>query len=199
MGRNELSNERANREERIAFRPLAEGDLPNLACWLADPDVATWWRQADLSPEAMIGQYLPAIEGSEPTRCFIIVIDGRDAGMIQAYFIADHPDYARQIGMPLGSLATDLFIGESTLRGQGWARPLLRAFLRRIVFGEMGAKLAVIAPEAANRRGIHVYERAGFRWLKTVRIKDENPLESGVEYVMVQTPEEFVAADHAGR
>ncbi len=188
-----------DREERVVFRPLAEGDLPRLARWLADPEVATWWRQAELSLEAMIGQYLPAIEGSDPTRCFVIVIDGLDAGMIQTYFIADHPAYARQIGMPLGSVATDLLIGETALRGQGWAMPLLRAFLRRIVFGEMCAKLAVIAPEPANRRGVHVYERAGFRWLKTVRIEDENPLESGLEYVMVQTPEEFVAGDHAGR
>ena len=189
----------ANREARIAFRPLAETDLPNLQRWLSDAEVAEWWKVADLSLEAVTAKYMPRIDGSDPTRAFVIVIDGVDAGMIQAYFIADHRDYARQIGMPLGSVGTDLFLGEPAIRGKGWAVPLLRAFHRRIVFGEMDATLAVIAPAPRNTRAIRVYERSGFRGLKTVWIDDENPLESGDEYVMVMTPEEFRAGDHVAR
>lgn len=158
-----------------------------------------WWKEADLSFEAVSARYMPLIDGSDAMRGFTIIIDGVAAGMIQAYVIADHRGYARQIGMPLGSVGTDLFIGDPSTRGQGWAVPLLRAFHRRIVFGEMAAKLAVIAPSPRNTRAIRVYERAGFRGLKTVWIDDENPLESGDEYVMVMTPEEFRAGDHVVR
>ncbi len=184
----------------VVFRPLASHDLPLIQAWLADPEVAAWWREADLSLEAIIGKYQPIIDGFEPTRAFIIVIEGRDAGFIQAYRIDDHPDYARQIDLPTGSVATDLYIGESSLRGKGWGAPMLRAFLAEIVFGEFGATLAVIAPEPANHRAIHVYEQTGFRWLKTVSIVDEdNPLDSGDEYVMVMPTDSFERAQRDTR
>lgn len=170
----------------VAFRPIASHDLPLIGAWLADPEVAAWWREADLSLEALIGKYQPLIDGTEPVLAFIILIDGHDAGFIQAYRIEDHPSYAAQIDLPPGSVATDLFIGEPALRGKGWGVPVLRAFLERVVFGQLHASLAVIAPEPANLRAIHIYERTGFRWLKTVPIVDEhNPLDSGDEYVMV--------------
>ena len=163
-----------------------------MKAWLADPEVAAWWREADLSLEAIIGKYQPLIDGAEPTQAFVIVIEDRDAGFIQAYRIEDHPDYARQIDLPAGSVATDLFIGEPSLRGKGLGVPVLHAFLTNIVFGEFHASLAVIAPEPANHRAIRVYERTGFRWLKTVSIVDEdNPLDSGDEYVMVMPADSF--------
>lgn len=68
---------------------------------------------------------------------------------------------------------------------------MLRAFHQRIVFGEMEAKLAVIAPSPGNARAIHVYEGAGFRWLKTVAIVDEAPGNTVDEYVMTMTSAGF--------
>jgi len=38
-----------NPEGRIAFRPLDGADLPDMQRWLADPDVAIWWREYDLT------------------------------------------------------------------------------------------------------------------------------------------------------
>lgn len=173
------------REFPITFRPCSQSDLPLLQHWLADPDVARWWREADLGLEALATRYGPMIDGEEPTRGFIFAFAGVDAGFIQAYRIADHHAYARQVEVDPGAVGIDLFIGESTLRGKGWAVPLLAAFLRQVVFGEMDAPVAVIAPEPTNSRAIHVYERTGFHWLKTVHVVDEdNPLDSGDEYVM---------------
>lgn len=184
----------------VAFRPLVSHDLPQMRSWLADPEVAAWWREADLSLEALIGKYQPLIDGTEPTRAFIILIEGRDAGYIQSYRIEDHPDYARQIDLPIGSVATDLFIGEASLRGKGWGVCVLHAFLAEIVFGEYDAALAVIAPEPTNLRAIRAYERTGFRWLKTVAIVDEdNPLDSGDEYVMVMPAAAFEIAQRGDR
>lgn len=174
-----------DREARILFRPLSMDDIPQMLTWLADPDVSPWYSEGELTIANLAETYRGPIEGTEPTGCFIIVIDGVEAGMIQAYVIDDHPEYARQLEMPARAVGTDVFLGERSLRGKGWGAPVLRAFHRRIVFGEMQASLAVIAPSPDNARAIHVYERAGFRWLKTVAIVDERPENTGDEYVMV--------------
>jgi aminoglycoside 6'-N-acetyltransferase len=184
----------------VAFRPLTSHDLPLIRSWLADPEVAAWWRESDLSLEAIIGKYQPLIDGTERVLAYIFLIQGISAGFIQAYRIEDHPTYARQIELPPGSVATDLFLGESSLRGKGWGGVILREFLAEIVFGELGAAVAVIAPEPTNARAIHVYEQAGFRWLKTVSIVDgDNPLDSGDEYVMVMPAAAFESAHRDAR
>jgi aminoglycoside 6'-N-acetyltransferase len=156
-------------ESPIRFRPLALSDLPNIQRWLSDPDVAAWWREADLSLEAMIGKYAPIIDGSDPVTAFVIVIEGQDIGYIQAYVLRDHPAYLRQVDVDPDAVGIDLFIGEAEFRGRGWGSPIVREFLDRIVFGDMAAGLAMIAPEPANARAIRVYERVGFIWLKRCR------------------------------
>ena len=176
-----------NPEGRIAFRPLDGADLPDMQRWLADPDVAIWWREYDLSLDALVGKYQPMIDGAEPVRGFVIVIDGQPVGFIQAYRIGDHPDYQRQLAVDPEAVATDLFIGDAAWRDRGWGTAVLRAFLNRVVFGEMGTGLAVIAPEPANARAIRVYERVGFRWGKTVPVVDEDdPAKTNEEYVMLR-------------
>ena len=184
-------NQGIEREARIRFRPLSLEDMPRMLVWLSDPDVSPWYSEGALTIENLTARHRGPVEGTEPTRPFIIVIDGTDAGYIQAYVIDDHPDYARQILLTTGAVGTDLFLGDPAFRGRGWGVPVLRAFLRRIVFGEMGATLAVIAPFPGNARAIHVYEGAGFRWLKTVAIVDEAPGNTGDEYVMTMTAAEL--------
>jgi RimJ/RimL family protein N-acetyltransferase len=180
------------REARIRFRPLSLEDMPRMLAWLSDSDVSPWYGEGALTIENITAKYRGPVQGTEPTRSFIVTIDGTDAGYIQAYVIDDHPEYARQIELPASAVGTDLFLGEPAVRGQGWGVPVLRAFHRRIVFGEMGATLAVIAPSPDNARAIHVYEGAGFRWLKTVPILDEEPQNTGDEYVMTMTADGFL-------
>lgn len=175
----------------IAFRPLAETDLPTMKRWLEDPDVSPWYEEDSTELDALRTSYLPMITGEEPTRGYIIGIDGRDAGYIQCYVIDDHPDYARQIRVDPGAVGIDILLGEPWARGRGYGTAALRALLREVVFGEMGAEVAIIAPSPDNARAIRSYERAGFTWIKTVPIVDESPANTGNEYVMRQTREDF--------
>jgi aminoglycoside 6'-N-acetyltransferase len=171
----------------IAFRPLNFTDLPNITRWLNDPDVAPWYGEGDPTLEQLTTKYTPLIDGTEPTRGFIIVIDDRDAGYIQGYRIADHPEYARQIEVEPGAVGIDLFIGEAEYRNRGYGSAVLQAFLGNIVFGTMTAPVAIIAPEPGNLRAIRSYAKAGFRWIKTVYIHDpDEPDNTGDEYVMIQ-------------
>lgn len=175
-----------NTEERIRFRPLEGADLLDIQRWLTDVDVATWWREVNLEMDALTAKYQPRIDGAEPVQGFMIVIDGESIGYIQAYRIGDYPDYQQQLDITPCAVATDLFIGEETWRNRGWGTAILRAFLDRVVFGEMGAEIALIAPEPANVRAIRVYERVGFRWMKTVPVKDDDdPIRTNEEYIML--------------
>jgi aminoglycoside 6'-N-acetyltransferase len=80
----------------VAFRPLAAGDLPLLARWLAEPHVERFYREPSDLPSVR-QRYLPAIRGDDPTDLFMIVFaiggSARDIGMIQRYRIADHPEW----------------------------------------------------------------------------------------------------------
>jgi len=183
---------------RIAFRPLIDGDPRQLARWLADPDVAPWYGEGEPTLVNIQAHYAAIIGGTDTTRGFITQVDGQDIGYIQCYWLADEPDYARQLALPppfdAETTGTDLFIGDPAFRNRGWGVPILVAFHQRIIFGTMGARAAIIAPEPGNLRAVKVYERAGFRPLKTVSVVDENhPENTGEEYVMVQTREAFLA------
>ena len=177
----------------ITFRPLAGTDIPTLKRWLEDPDVAPWYEEDSTELGALRASYLPIITGAEPTRGYIIRIDGRDAGYIQCYVIDDHPDYARQIAVDPGAVGIDLFLGEPWARDRGHGSLAIRELLREVVFGEMDADVAIIAPAPDNARAIRAYERAGFIWVKTVPIVDESPANTGDEYVMRLTRQAFLS------
>lgn len=173
------------RIHRIVFRPLTRDDLPALLRWLSDPDVAPWYGEGALTIANLNAKYGPKIDGSEPTQGFIIVIDEQDAGYIQGYLITDHPDSARQLDVAPDAAGVDLFLGAAAFRNAGWGAPVLRAFLRQIVFGRLNATWCVIGPSPANHRAIRAYEKAGFRYLKTVHITGDDE----GEYLMTITPE----------
>ena len=45
-----------------------------------------------------MAHYLPAIEGTDPTDHYLVLLDGRPVGMLQTYLVADYPAYAELIG-----------------------------------------------------------------------------------------------------
>jgi aminoglycoside 6'-N-acetyltransferase len=178
----------------VTFRPLAETDLPDMKRWLEDPDVAAWYREDSTVIEALCEQYRGMFAGEDPTRGFVMRIDDLDAGYIQCYVIDDEPDYARQVRVDAGAVGIDLFIGEPAARNRGYGTVVLRAFLSQVVFGQMGADVAIIAPEPENRRAVRSYEKVGFIGQKTVFVVDgESPANTGHEYVMRLTREAFEA------
>ena len=179
----------------VTFRALAGADIVQMKRWLEDPDVAPWYQEGSTDLDALRASYASIIRGDDPTRGFIIQADGRDIGYIQCYVIDDEPDYARQVRVDPGAVGIDLFIGEPDARNRGLGTVAIRAFLVRIVFGEMGAEVAIIAPEPGNARAIRAYEKVGFTWQKTVHVVDEEPHNTGDEYVMRLTR----AAFRAGR
>jgi aminoglycoside 6'-N-acetyltransferase len=171
---------------RFGFRPLVEDDLPLMHRWLHAPHVHEWWSEGQPSPayEDVVAKYSPRLNAEDPTDCYVMLADGQPIGFIQVYMIADHPEYAAQVGVEPDAAGVDLFIGEAAYVHRGLGSPILRAFLREIVFGIMGAGRCIIGPDERNTIAIRSYAKAGFRYLKTVQIPDED----APEYLMCITP-----------
>ncbi len=159
---------------RIGFRRMVMDDLPVMHRWLQTPHVLEWWW-GGVAPsyEAVTEKYGPRIRGEEPTDPYLMLSGDRPIGYIQTYMIRDYPEYAALVEADDGAAGMDLFIGEEDSLHKGLGSHILRAFLREIVFGAGDATSCIIDPSEANRIAIRAYEKAGFRYLKTVPSPNE--------------------------
>ena len=141
----------------IEFRPLDEADLPRLRVWLEREHVRRWWREPveDELREDRDGR-------------FVIVVDGRDAGMIQTYLVADEPEWGAIVGVEPGLAGVDLLIGEEELTGRGLGSQVLAQFARDVVFARPGTRALVATVEEPNRRSWRAFEKAGFHHVRDV-------------------------------
>jgi len=156
----------------ITFRLLTIADLPLMHAWINRPHVAAWWDAMPML-EDVSRKYAKRIAGEEPTRSFVIECDKHPIGYIQTYRIADYPEYAAYLAASENAAGVDLFIGDANRVGRGTGPRALTEFLRTIVFAENSTDECIIGPEVANRRAIRSYEKAGFRYWKTVQIPGE--------------------------
>lgn len=177
---------------RVSFRPLdIESDVHRLYNWLSDEDVRTWYDEGEHSVENYRQKFAP-----EPTtHRYIIEIDQQPAGYIQAYWLHDEPDYARQLPLEHDAVSLDIFIGAGEFRGQGWGSAALITFLREVVFGRMQAEYACINPDPANTRAVRSYEKVGFRGDRVVNIAADEPGDAGPERIMVLARTAFTAGE----
>jgi aminoglycoside 6'-N-acetyltransferase len=122
-------------------------------------------------------EYGPSIRGEERTDAYLILYDDRPIGYIQTYMIRDYPEYAAIVDTDNGAAGVDLFIGEGEYLYKGLGSPILRLFLHDVIFGAGDATRCIIGPSETNRIAIRAYEKAGFRYFKTVPSSNEPTLE----------------------
>ena len=161
--------------------------------WLNTPHVARWWYGDDTSWRGIEEQYGSYIEGREPVRPYLILQGGTPIGYIQSYLVSDDEEYARLVGVE-DSAGVDMFIGEEEYLYRGLGSEILRRFLAEVVFRDENVKVCVIGPEPKNVAAIRAYEKAGFRYFKTIQV----PGEPEPEHLM-RIGREEVLANGTGR
>jgi len=57
--------------------------------------------------------------------------------------------------------------------GKGLGPKVIHAFLRDVVFARYDVEECVIGPSVKNANAIRAYEKAGFEFLRDVRVPDE--------------------------
>jgi RimJ/RimL family protein N-acetyltransferase len=145
----------------LSFRAMEIDDLRLMHEWLQRPHVCRWWSKRETYEEVR-DSYSPAIEGSDPTDLYLVLLEGREIGFIQTYLVVDYPEYASLIGRGEGTAGVDLFIADSALTGKGIGSEILRRFVSQIVFAEATTRRCVAGPEAANIASVRAFEKAGF-------------------------------------
>lgn len=167
---------------RVRFRPLAETDLPLVARWLQHDHVRAWWRDPSTLADVR-AHYLPAIRGDDPTDLFVVVHEGRDAGLVQSYRVADHPDWARTLaatGHPMpGAAGIDYFVGEPDLIGRGVGTEVVAAFTVDVLDRHPDVDRIVATPQRANRASCRVLEKAGYELRWTGQLDSDDPSDAG--------------------
>jgi aminoglycoside 6'-N-acetyltransferase len=172
-------------EAEITFRDLTEADLPLMHRWLATDHVAEWYPIDDVQKpplDLVRTHYLPMIRHRQSTYGYVIMFGDAPIGFIQTYLVRDHPAYAQAVQVDEGTAGVDLFVGDEAAVHRGLGPRVLTCFLREVVFERMGASSCIIGPQPENRSAIRAYEKAGFRYLKTVRTPSSPG--DGAEYLM---------------
>ena len=122
------------RYRSLRFDPLKEEDLPVLYSWLQAPHVREFYHKKSVPKwEEMRAEYLRRLDPDWPTKCFLSCAGAIPMGYIQAYRVADYPEYAAMIGEDKG-IGLDLFVGDARLVGSGWGRLILLKFLYEVAF-----------------------------------------------------------------
>ncbi len=164
---------------RLAFRPLATGDLPLLGEWLGRPHVARWWRvgeRAAPSLEEVEREFGPSIAGAECVRCSIVLGDGVPMGFIQDYTPADcHADGWWLEEHDRGVRGIDQFLANADQLGQGIGTAMVRAFVARL-FDDPAVTRVQTDPSPDNHRAVRCYEKAGFRAVGEIDTPDGRSL-----------------------
>jgi aminoglycoside 6'-N-acetyltransferase len=151
---------------RYGLRAMGPADLAVVRGWLTEQHVTRWWPNPEVALSS-ISQHLsePAVE------CFILTMDGRNAGYLQVYDPHHAPPPAADgqssghpyRDQPRGTRGIDLFISEARFIGRGHGSRLIRRCLEHL--SEGGIPCVVTDPDPANARSVAAFRRAGFRRL----------------------------------
>ena len=168
----------------ISFQPVTRDDLPMLKGWLEAPHMREWWGE----PDEELGFIEDMVEGRDTSRPFLFSVDDEPVGYIQYWFLGHHQneewlkDNPWLAAFPAEAIGVDLSIGKPELLSKGIGSAALGKFTRER--SREGFETIVIDPDAANRRAVRAYEKAGYRAVP--QLKDR----TGDTLIMQYYPEE---------
>jgi len=155
----------------LTFEPLGAEHMVLLHRWLNEGPVLEWYARRPQSLIQVEEHYGKLLDGSAPTRGYVLLADGAPAGFWQTYLIADHPRYARSIAAEAGWAGMDFFLGATEWRGRGLSSLAHELFVETHVFAAAEVTACVAGPNPANSASIRSLERARFRRLRTVEVE----------------------------
>ena len=149
-------------DERIDLRTMTRGDLPALTRWLAEPHVRRWWHSdGEPTSERIERTYRPRVDGTTPTRMWVVEVNGRSIGFVQDYRIGDYPDFALLAPDP-DAVGLDYAIGEPGWVGRQLGARVLWAWAVRARQRFPDVTACFAAPDHRNLASLRILAKAGF-------------------------------------
>jgi aminoglycoside 6'-N-acetyltransferase len=171
---------------QLSWRPLAADDLPMLAGWLREPQVARWWNH-DSSDFGVERDFGPSVRGEEPGEDLVVLLDGRPVGLLQRSVIADYPEeldeFATLVEVPEGAVELDYLIADPALRGRGLGARMIAAAVADTWQTRPGASAVLVAVVAANVASWRALEKAGLQRIAEGVMIPDNPMDDPLHYV----------------
>jgi aminoglycoside 6'-N-acetyltransferase len=147
---------------RLGFRPMTRADFADVVTWQTQPYVARWWQDEATDLDAAEKHYGPALDGHDPTRLWVLEVNGRSVGMLQDYLVGDHPDFALLTAKP-EDVGFDYLVGDPTWVGSGIGTRMLWTYLRDVVRPHYpAAREYFAAPDHRNAASLRVLDKLGF-------------------------------------
>lgn len=151
----------------VNFKMMILNDIPLWEKWITIPHVKEVWFIEGYETSDYIYQ---KIQGNGHTYPFIIYVDDQPIGYIQ---YCDLYAYRTLTSNPKGlftkenegAFCIDLFIAESNFLNKGYGTQIVKEFTKKLT-DEFCAKKILIDPASSNKRAIHCYEKAGFKFVK---------------------------------
>lgn len=176
---------------KITFKRLDDKDLPLIYRWLNQDFVYQWFGKEKLSFDQVRNKYLPRIRREVPTEPYLILYNMLPIGYVQMYLIDDHKEYASFLNLREKAAGFDIYIGEKNYLHRGLGPEIMRIFLRDCLFQVFKVSTCVVGPEPKNEAAIRAYKKAGFKYLKTVRL----PNSREPEYLLRITKAELYTSE----
>jgi RimJ/RimL family protein N-acetyltransferase len=161
----------------IAFHPLTHDDLAMLERWLHAPHVRQWWGEPRDAAQ-IADDYGPCLDGTDPTRLYLILAGGRPVGMMQCYRHDDNPEWDRTVGIPRAA-GIDYLIGEPGVIGRGIGSRAIAHFSALVFATYSDLDAIVAAPQAANRASCRALEKAGYALAELRTLESDDPMDAG--------------------
>lgn len=145
---------------RVSLRAMTHGDLSDVARWRAADHVRRWFV-GDTDLAAITAHYGPRIDGTTPTRMWVVEANGRSVGFCQDYLVRDHPEFAVLTPDP-DALAVDYAIGDQKFVGRGIGTRMLWAWLVGSRRRHPEVRSCFSSPDHRNAASLRVLEKVGF-------------------------------------
>lgn len=162
----------------LEFKSVSENYFDLLFTWLNTGTVLKWYRYGKpISKDEIVKEYSPTV--NLKTKKYIIVKNEVPVGFIKTYLIRDYPEYFKNLELNDNPAAFDIFIAD-TYQNQGIGLATIKQFIPEIIRINPVSNRIIIGPAQSNQRAINTYKKAGFKFLKLIKIPEE--IES--EYLM---------------
>lgn len=169
-------------EPSIGFRRLRRNDFGALATWLSRPHVERWWQHR-WTDEAIEADFGAGVDGTDPVEYFVIVLEGRDIGLVQRYRYGDEDDWMHVTSVTgvvePDMVGIDYLIGEVDLTNRGIGTAVIRHFVTDTWRRHQAAPAIVVDVDPQNRPSWRVLERNGFTRVWEGVLESPDPRDAG--------------------